>query len=129
MEPYVIAADVYSVPPHVGRGGWTWYTGSAGWLYRAVIEAILGLHVQGTQLLLTPCIPKKWPRFDVTFRYRSARYEIAVVNPNGVSDGVASITLDGLALPSGETRIQLLDDAAIHRIELILGSVAVAYVQ
>src|SRR5687767_15586731 len=85
VEPYVAAADVYSVAPHVGRGGWTWYTGSAGWLYRAGIEAILGIHVQGTQLLLTPCIPKQWPRFDVTLRYRSACYEIAVVNPNGVN--------------------------------------------
>jgi len=129
VEPYVVAADVYSVAPHVGRGGWTWYTGSAGWLYRAGIEAILGLHVQGTQLMLTPCIPKEWPRFDVTFRYRSARYEIAVVNPDGVSGGVASITLDGLALPSGENRIQLLDDEAVHRVELILGLVAAAHVQ
>ncbi len=123
VEPYVVAADVYSVAPHVGRGGWTWYTGSAGWLYRAGIEAILGLHVQGTQLLLTPCIPKQWPRFDVVFRYRSARYEIAVLNPNGVSHGAAAITLDGLPLPSGEPRIQLLDDGTIHRVELILGSV------
>ncbi|WP_129646082.1 GH36-type glycosyl hydrolase domain-containing protein [Peristeroidobacter agariperforans] len=129
VEPYVVAADVYSVAPHVGRGGWTWYTGSAGWLYRAGIEAILGLHVQGTQLLLTPCIPKEWPRFDVAFRYRSARYDIAVVNPDGVCQGVAAVTLDGLALPSGEPRIQLLDDGTLHRVELILGSAEVAHVQ
>ncbi|HEY5755305.1 MAG TPA: glucoamylase family protein [Steroidobacter sp.] len=129
VEPYVVAADVYSVAPHVGRGGWTWYTGSAGWLYRAGIEAILGLHIQGTQLLLTPCIPKEWPRFDVVLRYRSARYEIAVVNPNGVSHGVASVILDGLPLPSGEPRIQLLDDGALHRVELTLGSVEMAHVQ
>lgn len=129
VEPYVAAADVYSVAPHVGRGGWTWYTGSAGWMYRAGIEAILGLHVQGTQLLLTPCIPKQWPRFDVVLRYRSARYEIAVVNPNGVNRGVAAITLDGVPLPAGEPRIQLLDDGTHHHIELILGSVEVAHVQ
>ena len=129
VEPYVVAADVYSVAPHVGRGGWTWYTGSAGWLYRAGIEAILGLHVEGTQLLLTPCIPKEWPRFDMILRYRSARYEIAVVNPSGVSHGVATVTYDGLSLPSGEPRIQLLDDGATHRVELILGSVEAAHVQ
>jgi cyclic beta-1,2-glucan synthetase len=129
VEPYVVAADVYSVAPHVGRGGWTWYTGSAGWLYRAGIEAILGLHVQGTQLLLTPCIPKEWPRFDVVFRYGSARYEIAVLNPDGVCHGVASVTLDGLPLPSGEPRIPLLDDSALHRVELTLGSVEIAHVQ
>jgi cyclic beta-1,2-glucan synthetase len=129
VEPYVVAADVYSVAPHVGRGGWTWYTGSAGWLYRAGIEAILGLHVQGSQLLLTPCIPKEWPRFDVVFRYRSARYEIAVVNPAGVNRGVAAVTVDGAALPAGESRVQLLDDGNIHHVELILGSVEMAHVQ
>ena len=120
-EPYVVAADVYSVPPHVGRGGWTWYTGSAGWMYRAGIESILGLRIQGAQLLLNPCIPKHWPRFEVTFQYRSARYEIAVVNPNGVNRGVAVLKLDGSELPSGEPRIALVDDDAIHRVELTLG--------
>lgn len=128
VEPYVVAADVYSVAPHIGRGGWTWYTGSAGWLYRAGIEAILGVHIEGTQLLLTPCIPKQWPRFDVVLRYRSARYEIAVVNPNGVSRGVATMTLDGLPLPVDEPRIQLVDDGTIHRVELMLGSAEVAHV-
>jgi cyclic beta-1,2-glucan synthetase len=121
VEPYAVAADVYSVAPHVGRGGWTWYTGSAGWLYRAGIEGILGLHIQGTQLLLTPCIPKEWPRFDAVLRHRSARYEIAVVNPNGVNRGVAAVTLDGVSLPTGEARIQLVDDGAIHHVELMLG--------
>jgi len=129
VEPYVVAADVYSVAPHVGRGGWTWYTGSAGWLYRAGIEAILGLHIEGTQLLLTPCIPKEWPRFDAVFRYRSTRYDISVVNPNGVCHGVAAASLDGLPLPSGEPRIQLLDDGTNHRVELTLGSVESAHVQ
>jgi cellobiose phosphorylase len=72
-----------SVAPHVGRGGWTWYTGSAGWLYRAGIEAILGFRLQGAFLSLAPCIPKAWPGFEIVFRYRSARYEIAVENPAG----------------------------------------------
>lgn len=121
VEPYVVAADVYSVAPHTGRGGWTWYTGSAGWMYRAALEAILGFHLHGTKLVLSPCIPKHWPRFEIVFKHRSARYEIAVSNPNGVNRGVVASTLDGLALPAGEPRIQLLDDGAIHRIEMILG--------
>lgn len=129
VEPYVVAADVYSVAPHVGRGGWTWYTGSAGWLYRAGIEAILGLHVQGTQLLITPCIPAGWRRFDMVYRYRSARYEIAVENPGGVCQGVTSVTVDGIRLPPGEPRVALLDDGAIHRVELTLGSAEGANVQ
>ena len=97
VEPYVVAADVYSVAPHVGRGGWTWYTGSAGWMYRAGIESILGFRLQGAPLLLDPCIPTAWPRFEITFKYRSARYDITVENPRGVSRGIASATLDGNA--------------------------------
>ena len=121
VEPYAVAADVYSVAPHVGRGGWTWYTGSAGWMYRAGIEGILGFHLQGQYLLLTPCIPKAWPRFDITFRYRSSRYEISVTNPARVNRGAVCTTLDGTTLPAGETRILLLDDGATHHVEMILG--------
>jgi cyclic beta-1,2-glucan synthetase len=121
VEPYVAAADVYSVAPHVGRGGWTWYTGSAGWLYRAGIEAILGFRLQGASLLLAPCIPKEWPRFEIVFRYRSARYEIAVENPIGVSGGVAYAELDGKMLPDGPTRVPLIDDGGAHEVRVILG--------
>jgi cyclic beta-1,2-glucan synthetase len=123
VEPYVIVADVYSVAPHVGRGGWTWYTGSAGWMYRAGLEAILGFRVQGTTLLLTPCIPEKWPRFEIVFKYCSARYEILVDNPLGVSRGVTYAELDGKTLPSGpQTRIPLADDGNTHRVRLVLGA-------
>ena len=121
VEPYVVAADVYSVAPHVGRGGWTWYTGSAGWLYRAGIEAILGFRLQGAFLCLAPCIPKAWPRFEIVFKYRSARYEIAVENPEGVSRGVARAELDGKTLPDGATRIPLVDDGEVHKLRVILG--------
>ncbi|RPH54578.1 MAG: glycosyl transferase, partial [Lysobacterales bacterium] len=121
VEPYAVAADVYSVAPHVGRGGWTWYTGSAGWMYRAGIEGILGFNLQGQYLLLTPCIPKAWPRFDIAFRYRSSRYEISVTNPARVNRGAVRTTLDGTTLPAGETRILLLDDGATHHVEMILG--------
>ncbi|HWZ63520.1 MAG TPA: glucoamylase family protein [Steroidobacteraceae bacterium] len=122
VEPYVVAADVYSVPPHVGRGGWTWYTGSAGWLYRAGLEGILGFRVQGAHLLLSPCIPEKWPRFEIVFRHGSARYEILVENPLGVSRGIALAELNGKTLPSGsQTRVPLVDDGNTHRLRLVLG--------
>jgi cyclic beta-1,2-glucan synthetase len=125
VEPYVVAADVYSVAPHVGRGGWTWYTGSAGWMYRAGLEGILGFRVQGTSLLLTPCIPDKWPRFEIVFKYRSSRYEILIDNPLGVSCGVTHAALDGNALaPDSQTRIPLVDDGNIHSVRLILGDPA-----
>jgi cyclic beta-1,2-glucan synthetase len=123
VEPYVVAADVYSVAPHVGRGGWTWYTGSAGWMYRAGLEGILGFRVQGANLLLAPCIPASWPRFEIVFRYGSARYDILIENPRGVSHGIALAELDGTALPSGsQTRIPLVDDGAAHSLRVVLGA-------
>ena len=91
VEPYVVAADMYAEPPHVGRGGWTWYTGSAGWMYRAGIEWILGFRLRGGLLYLDPCIPRAWPRFEIVFRYHSSRYEIVVENPHGVTRGVSSV--------------------------------------
>ena len=121
VEPYVMAADVYSEPPHVGRGGWTWYTGSAGWMYQAGVESILGFHLRGTTLLLDPCIPRAWPRYQINFRYHSARYEIVVENPHGVSRGVASSEVDGQALPVDSTAIPLIDDGATHSVRVILG--------
>jgi cyclic beta-1,2-glucan synthetase len=125
-EPYAVCADVYSQPPHVGRGGWTWYTGSAGWMYRAGLEWILGFRVQGDILLLNPCVPKWWNKFEISYRYRSAHYELVVKNPTGVSRGIASVTLDGAALPrpaSGtEARITMTDDGVTHRVHVVLGS-------
>ena len=121
VEPYVVAADVYSESPHVGRGGWTWYTGSAGWMYRAGIESILGLRLQGAFLLLAPCIPKHWPRFEIVFQYASTRYEIAVENPHGVSRGITRAEFDGQALPGNQVRVPLAQDGAIHRVRVVLG--------
>jgi cyclic beta-1,2-glucan synthetase len=120
VEPYVVAADVYSVAPHVGRGGWTWYTGSASWMYRAGLEWILGFRVRAGKLLLAPCIPPDWPHFDIVFRHASARYEIRVDNPNRVSRGVARVELDGKELP-GETSIVLADDGRTHSVRVTLG--------
>jgi cyclic beta-1,2-glucan synthetase len=121
VEPYVVAADVYSVAPHLGRGGWTWYTGSAGWLYRAGLEAILGFRLQGGFALLDPCIPKAWPGFEIVFRYHSARYEIAVENPQRVSRGIAWVEIDDERLPQGQALIPLFDDARIHKVRVLLG--------
>ena len=125
VEPYVVAADVYSVPPHVGRGGWTWYTGSAGWLYRAGIELILGLVVNGETLLIDPCIPTAWPGFEMTLRYRGAVYEISVRNPGQVSRGVVAAELDGAsqAVSKGKVRLKLSEDRGTHAIVVILGLV------
>jgi cyclic beta-1,2-glucan synthetase len=123
VEPYVLAADVYSVPPHVGRGGWTWYTGSAGWLYRAGIESILGLRLQGRSLLIDPCIPRAWPGFDVTLRHHGATYEVSVRNPGSVSRGVVVAELDSVAQPvaHGKALVRLCEDHESHVIVVILG--------
>jgi cyclic beta-1,2-glucan synthetase len=120
VEPYVVAADVYAEPPHVGRGGWTWYTGSAGWMYRAGLESILGFRLRGARLAVDPCIPRAWPGFDLVFRYRSTRYDIGVENPRGVSRGVSSVEVDGVAL-AGEGSIMLADDGKPHRVRIVLG--------
>jgi cyclic beta-1,2-glucan synthetase len=120
VEPYAVAADVYAEPPHVGRGGWTWYTGSAGWMYRAGLESMLGFRLRGTRLVIDPCIPRAWPRFEMVFRYRSARYDIVVENPRGVSRGVGAMELDGVAA-DGHVGIELVDDGAAHRARIVLG--------
>jgi cyclic beta-1,2-glucan synthetase len=121
VEPYVIAADVYAAPAHVGRGGWTWYTGSAGWMQRAGVENILGLRIHGGSMSLDPCIPKAWPRFALRFRHRTTLYEVSVENPEGVSQGVAAATCDGVALAARPVRLALADDGAVHRILVRLG--------
>jgi len=120
VEPYVVAADVYAEPPHVGRGGWTWYTGSAGWMYRAGLESILGFRLRGDRLVVDPCIPRGWPGFELVFRYRSARYDLVVENPRGVSRGVASVEIDGVLL-TGDPSIGLADDRTTHRVRIVLG--------
>ena len=121
VEPYVIAADVYSTPPHVGRGGWTWYTGSGGWMQRAGVESILGLRLRGGVLELNPCIPEGWPHFELTLRYRSARYEILVENPARVSHGIVSAQADGIDIVARPFRLKLLDDGITHHVLLRLG--------
>jgi cyclic beta-1,2-glucan synthetase len=121
VEPYVVAADVYSEPPHVGRGGWTWYTGSAAWLYRAGLEWLLGCRLRGESLLLDPCVPREWQGFEISFRYRSTRYEIAVENTAGVNRRITSLELDGQALTPQPALVALVDDGATHRVRAVLG--------
>jgi cyclic beta-1,2-glucan synthetase len=121
VEPYVVCGDLYSMSPNVGRGGWSWYSGSAGWMYRVAMEGILGFSQQGTHLKIDPCIPRSWPGFEIAFRYRSSRYDIAVENPNGVSKGVVTIELDGDALSTEGACVPLVDDGAVHRVRIVLG--------
>jgi cyclic beta-1,2-glucan synthetase len=121
VEPYVVAADIYSEPPQVGRGGWTWYTGSAAWMYRAGLEWILGLRITGSRLLLDPCVPCAWKEFHASLRYRDTRYEIAFTNPRGVVRGVVQLQLDGVDLAAPPAIVPLLDDGAIHHIHVVLG--------
>jgi cyclic beta-1,2-glucan synthetase len=122
VEPYVVCADVYSEAPHTARGGWTWYTGSAAWLYRATLEGMLGFRAQGDHLLIDPCIPRTWPSFEIVYRHRTARYVISVENPLGVCRGIIAIKLDGEMLPAQRgLRVPLIDDGATHQLQIVLG--------
>ena len=119
VEPYVVAADVYGAPPHTGRGGWTWYTGSASWLYRVGLEAILGFHKRGDRVRIDPCVAPDWPRYELTYRHRSAIYHIVVENAAGTGRGVRAVTVDAHAVPDGE--IPLMDDGKTHEVRVELG--------
>ena len=121
-EPYVMAGDVYACAPHAGRGGWSWYTGSAGWMYRAGLESILGLRRRGATFAVDPCIPASWPEYDIVWQFRSTRYEIAVSNPDRRCRGVASATLDGT--PVNAAAIPLVDDGRTHQVRVVLGDPA-----
>ena len=120
VEPYVVCADVYGAPPHTGRGGWTWYTGSASWLYRVGLEAILGFRLRGGRLEIDPCIPPAWPGYEITYRCGSATYHVVVENAGGAGRGVRSVAVDGHAVPDGV--IRLADDGTQHEVRIALGS-------
>jgi cyclic beta-1,2-glucan synthetase len=121
VEPYVVAADVYSTAPHVGRGGWTWYTGSAGWMQRAGIESILGLRLRGDVLHLDPSISPAWAGFKIFLRHGSARYEIGVENPAGVARGIAFASIDETIITARPLHLRLKDDGGVHRLRVTLG--------
>jgi cyclic beta-1,2-glucan synthetase len=118
VEPYVVAADVYSRPPHTGRGGWTWYTGSAGWMYRVGIEELLGITLRNGALHIDPCIPRAWDRYEVVFKAPKAEYRIAVENPGRVSRGVKSVHVDGQRV-NGD--VAIATDGAVHDVRVTLG--------
>ncbi len=122
VEPYVIAADVYAAEPHVGRGGWTWYTGSAAWFYRVALNHLYGLRIEardGTRfLVMDPCIPKDWPAYEITYRSGATRYHIRVENPRGVNRGVARVELDGVVL--AEPVVPLSEEPGAHQVIVTL---------
>ena len=115
VEPYVVAADVYAVSPHTGRGGWTWYTGSAGWMYRLIVESLLGLRLEIGRLRLAPCLPANWKGFTLHYRYRETLYHISVLQVTA-GKGETSVTVDGVEQP--DKAIPLVDDRQEHSVEV-----------
>jgi cellobiose phosphorylase len=115
VEPYAVAADVYALSPHTGRGGWTWYTGSAGWMYRLIVESLLGLRLTADRLSFAPLLPADWKGFTVHYRYRETVYHIAVLRSQ-VGDGATGVTVDGA--PQRDKTIPLVDDHQEHAVEL-----------
>ncbi len=118
-EPFAVAADVYAHPMHVGRGGWTWYTGSAGWMYQAAVQALLGLRRAGATISIAPCIPAVWPEYSLEWKVGRSRYRFVVSNPDRRSHGVALARLDGADVDPGA--IPLVDDGADHEVSVVLG--------
>jgi cellobiose phosphorylase len=119
VEPYVVAADVYAVSPHIGRGGWSWYTGSAGWMYRLIVESLLGLRLAADTLYVAPCLPADWQGFRLHYRYRETVYHVAVTQ-EVVSDAAQAaamhMTVDGVECP--DRTIHLIDDRRDHAVEI-----------
>jgi cellobiose phosphorylase len=120
VEPYVVPSDVYSLGSHVGRGGWTWYTGAAAWIYRVWLEEVFGFQRRGDTLTINPVIPKDWPGFRLHYRYKDTRYRIVVENPDHCSRGVTLVELDGTAVP--DKVVMLQDDAQPHEVRVVLGT-------
>ena len=118
-EPYVIAADIYSHPIHLGRGGWTWYTGSAGWAYKVGLEEIIGFKKEGDFLTIDPHINPEWKNFTINYKYLSTDYVITVINENQVSSGVIEVTLDNKEIK--DNKIKLVDDGKTHEVIVRMG--------
>jgi cyclic beta-1,2-glucan synthetase len=119
VEPYVVAADVYNTPSQTRQGGWTWYTGSGGWMYRLGVEGILGLRRQGKALQFKPSIPGEWQSFQITYRYGDSYYQVRVENPDGVETGVRKVILDGDDLV--DLIVPLDDDGQEHEVRVVMG--------
>jgi len=116
VEPYVIAADVYAVAPHIGRGGWTWYTGSAGWMYRFLTETLLGVHLEGNRLRVIPRFPSSWTNYKIHYRHGQTVYHITISRLAADGTGANELSLDGQNLT--EETIPLIDDHIEHFVEL-----------
>ena len=123
VEPYVMAADVYALPPNTGRGGWTWYTGAAGWLYRVGLESILGIKKEGRKLYIDPCIPSEWDNFEATYLFENSTYIINVSNPARINQGVKAVALDGQPCTSGY--VELVGDGRNHTINVVMGNASI----
>ena len=129
VEPYVVAADVYGVAPHIGRGGWTWYTGSSGWMYRLIMESLLGITLQGNELSFTPCLPARWKSFKLDYHYRNTRYQITVYQQVGMEGNETisafnikpKITIDNIK--QNHTFISLVDDEINHEVTITFDTV------
>ena len=119
VEPYVISGDVYGAAPHTGRGGWTWYTGSAGWMYRLGLEALLGVRRQGNRLGFAPSLPHDWTQVSLTYRYGTTVYHIRIEHPHGGQGGVEKVTVDGTELVDG--MILLRDDGGSSQVVIHMG--------
>jgi cellobiose phosphorylase len=124
VEPYVVAGDVYAVAPHTGRGGWTWYTGSAGWMYRLILESLLGLRKEGSRLLISPRIPPAWATCSIDYRYGGSVYHIVFVQTGiGTSPLIVRVDLDGVR--QDDASVALIDDQRNHRVEVHIDQAAI----
>ena len=117
VEPYVVASDIYAVDPHVGRGGWTWLSGSAAWLYRLIVESLLGLSIKQGKLRFSPCLPADWKEFKMSYRHRETLYRIVIRQTAG-EDGQTGMTLDGSTVQDRE--ITLVNDQREHAVEVFV---------
>ena len=117
VEPYVIAADIYGASNLAGRGGWTWYTGSASWYYNAGIEYILGLKIKEGYITIEPCIPKEWKEYQMHYKWKDSIYHITVKHPNGKNTGISKVILDGNEV---ENKVKLDGTRRIYHIEVIM---------
>jgi cellobiose phosphorylase len=128
VEPYVMCADIYATPPHTGRGGWTWYTGAAGLMYRLILETLLGLQLEVDHLRLTPCIPSHWQYYKIHYRYRETLYHITINRVGEKSEYVSRVVLDGAQVHTAgiegtgrsQSIIPLVDDHQEHSVEVDL---------
>ena len=127
-EPFVIAADVYSQPPHTGRGGWSWYTGAAGWLYRAMLEHVLGVRIHGSEVQLRPLLPAEWQQYTVEMRRGGTTHRVRVsVSPGALPGKIVKVVSDGVEFPASDVEMRsaavvpLVDDGGFHELDVVMG--------